>query len=391
MLKLRSLYAAVFTAATLAACSGGGGDVQSVNADRLFTQTNETDNAVLMFTRNRNGTLSPGVRVPTGGHGTDGISYFAGDVVAPDTLASNHSVIVAPESNRLFVVNSGDATVSVFALDPATHAPTLLHVTSTGGQLPTSLAYRSGVLYATHQKGDRQLRAYRVENDGRLTQIGAYALVQTDALPTSVAASPGGTSVIVNVPLAGPGGAQLNRIVTFPVLADGRLGAPSTSDAQSPVPFGGAFAHGSLGGVYASADAGGGFKTYALSQGTLRGLSGPIVSGQAAACWLSITPDNRYVFVGNGAGTVSSYALDANGRATLLNAVAAQEPPVTGLATSLAGDSWISPDGKFLYQTYLAADKVVVYAIGGDGSLSKVDEQPAGTRSGVSLQGMAGT
>ncbi|MGU8079320.1 lactonase family protein [Burkholderia pyrrocinia] len=390
MLKLRSLYAAAFAAVTLAACSGGGGDVQSVNADRLFTQTNETDNAVLMFTRNRDGTLSTGVRVPTGGHGTDGVSYFAGGGVAPDSLASDHSVIVAPDGSRLFVVNSGDATVSVFALDPSTHAPTLLSVTPTGGQLPTSLAYRSGVLYVTHQKGEQQLRAYRVEGNGRLTQLGAYALVQTDALPTSVAASPDGASVVVNVPLAGPGGAQLNRIVTFPVLADGRLGAPTTSDAQSPVPFGGAFAHGSLGGVYASADASGAFNTYALSQGALRGLSGPIVSGQAAACWLAITPDNRYVFVGNGAGTVSSYTLDASGRATLLNAVAAQEPPVNGLPTSLAGDSWISRDGRFLYQTYLAADKVVVYAIQRDGSLTKVDEQRAGTRSGVSLQGMAG-
>ncbi|WP_241332076.1 lactonase family protein [Burkholderia cenocepacia] len=389
MLKLRSLYAAALAAATLAACSGGS-DVQSVNADRLFAQTNETDNAVLMFTRSRDGTLSPGVRVPTGGHGTDGASYFAGGVVAPDSLASNHSVIVAPESNRLFVVNSGDATVSVFALDPSTHAPTLLRVTPTGGQLPTSLAYRAGVLYVTHQKGDQQLRAYRVESDGRLTQLGSYALVQADALPTSVAASPDGSSIVVNVPLAGPGGAQLNRIVTFPVLADGRLGVPSAGNAQSPVPFGGAFAHGNLGGVYASADASGAFNTYALAQGVLRGLGGPVESGQAAACWLSITPDNRYVFAGNGAGTVSSYALDANGRATLLNAVAAQEPPVSGLATSLAGDSWISPDGKFLYQAYLAADKIVAYAIHADGSLTKVDEQPAGTRSGVSLQGMAG-
>ncbi len=310
--------------------------------------------------------------------------------VAPDSLASNHSVIVAPDRNRLFVVNSGDASVSVFALDPATHAPRLLGVSPTGGQLPTSLAYRGDVLYVTHQTGEQQLRAYRVESDGRLTQIGAYTLVQANALPTSVAVSRDGSSVVVNVPLAGPAGAQLNSIVSFRVLADGRLGAPSTTASQSPVPFGGAFAHGNLGDVYASADASGAFNTYALSQSSLRGLGGPIVSGRAAACWLSITPDNRYVFVGNGDGTVSSFALDASGWAVLLNAVAAQEPPVNGATTSLAGDSWISPDGKFLYQGYLGVDKVVVYAIQGDGSLKKIDEQVAGTASGVSLQGMAG-
>ncbi|MGC3029543.1 hypothetical protein ACPUER_31180 [Burkholderia sp. DN3021] len=76
-------------------------------------------------------------------------------------------------------------------------------------------------------------------------------------------------------------------------------------------------------------------------------------------------------------------------RAMLLNAVAALEPAVNGQATSLAGDSWISPDGKYLYQGHLGADKVVAYAIESDGS-RKPGEQPVHTTSGVSLQVVAG-
>ncbi|WP_244132998.1 lactonase family protein [Burkholderia metallica] len=388
MLNGKMLYSALL-ALSLTAC-GSGIDQQSIDADKLFSQTNETDIAVLMFSRRADGTLSSGVRVATGGHGTNGVNFFMGGAVAPDSLASNHSVIVTPDRSRLFVVNSGDATVSVFSLDPVTHAPRLLRVTPTGGEHPTSLAYYNGVLYVTHQTGDQQLRAYRVEDNGGLTQTGAYPLVRENALPTSVTVSPDGSTVVVNVPLSGPGGTQLDTIVSFPVLPDGRLGAASTIASQSGVPFGGRFAHGSQRDLYVSADASGALNTYAVSRGTLQGRSGPIASGQAASCWLAISPDNRFVYVGNGAGSVSSYALDASGRATLLKSVAAQEPAVNGQATSLAGDSWISPDGKFLYQSYLGADKVVTYAIGADGSLTKLDEKPAGTASGVSLQGMAG-
>ncbi|KVZ37603.1 lactonase family protein [Burkholderia ubonensis] len=390
-MKLRILCVAAIAAVTLAACSGAGNDEQQIiSSARLFTQTNESDNAVLVFSRNRDGTLSPATRVSTGGHGTNGENFLMGGKVEPDSLASNHSVIVTSDQRYLFVVNSGNATVSTFSLDPRTRMPSLMRVSATGGERPTSLAYSKGILYVSHQTGEHQLRAYRIENNGLLTQIGAYTVVQPNALPTSVTVSPDGTMVVVNVPFAGPGGAALNRIVIFPVQSDGRLSAASSIASQSPAPFGGLFVRDRLKNVFVSADASGALNTYTLSQSTLQSLSGPIVSGQDAACWIAITPDNRFVYVGNGSGTVSSYSLDATGRAMVLNAVAALEPAVNGRVTSLAGDSWISPDGKYLYQGYLGADKVVAYAIEGDGSLRKLGEQPVHTASGVSLQGMAG-
>ena len=41
---------------------------------------------------------------------------------------------------------------------------------------------------------------------------------------------------------------------------------------------------------------------------------------------------------------------------------------------SFAEDEWVSPDSKFLYQDYPGDDKIVVYSIGADGSLTKVGE-----------------
>ena len=119
-----------------------------------------------------------------------------------------------------------------------------------------------------------------------------------------------------------------------------------------------------------------------------QGSVAPEMAGRS--CWIAITPDNRFVYVSNGGGTISQFALDATGKLTLVNATAASEPSIEAGASSFAADSWISPDGKYLYQDYAGNDKIVVYSIGADGSLARTGEQRVGTASGISLQGAAG-
>jgi len=114
------------------------------------------------------------------------------------------------------------------------------------------------------------------------------------------------------------------------------------------------------------------------------------VTGQAAPCWLAITPDNKFVYVSSGSGTVSLFSLDANGKLALANASAATEPAILTTTSAFANDSWISSDGKFLYQDYAGDDKIVAYSIGANGSLTKIGEQPVNTQSKISLQGLAG-
>ena len=92
-----------------------------------------------------------------------------------------------------------------------------------------------------------------------------------------------------------------------------------------------------------------------------------LASGVGAPCWLSVTPDGRFAYVGNGSGSISSYAIGADGMLSLLQSIAALEPAV------LLGD-----------------DKVVSYAIGGGGELTKATEVVVGTTSQLGLQGMAG-
>ena len=388
---IKNLLIAAAVASLVTAC--GGSDGPPAPVAQLFAQTNDSDNLVLSYVRNADGTLTAMAPVKTGGKGTNGVNYFMGNAVGPDALTSNHSVVVSDDGTQLFVANAGDNTVSVFTITPS-GGLTLLGVSSTGGIRPTSLAWNSGILYVTHQQGVNELGAYRVGTDGKLTSLGQYPVLQQDALPTEVSISPDHKFVVVNGFLRAltpttPG----NTLLAFPINSDGTLGKPVSSATVGVGPFGGVFGHGALANVYLTADAAGttaSAYSYA-SSGAFSSLAAPVaVTGQMAPCWIAITPDNRYAYVSNGSGTVSQFAVDVSGRLTLVNATAASEPALKAGASSFAADAWISPDGKFLYQDYAGNDKIVIYAIGSDGALTRRGEQVVNSKSGISLQGLAG-
>lgn len=389
----KNFAVAAAVAILLAACGGSDDHPAAPPVAQLFAQTNDTNNMVVHYLRNADGSLVPQAPVSTGGKGTNGVNYFMGNAVAPDALTSNNSVVVSDDGRQLFVANAGDNTVSVFAIAPA-GGLTLQAVSPTGGIQPTSLAFNAGVLYVTHQRGANELGAYRIGNDGKLAPLGQYPVLQQDALPTQVSVSPDHKYVVVNGFLSAlapttPG----NTLLAYPINADGTLGKAVTSATAGVGPFGGVFGHGAQAGTYITADAAGTTATsYSFGAGgAFSAVSGPVkVAGQTAPCWIVITPDNRFVYVSNGSGTISQFSLDAAGKLTLVNATAASEPAIKAGASSFAADSWISPDGKYLYQDYAGNDKIVVYSIAADGALTRTGEQPAGTKSGISLQGAAG-
>jgi 6-phosphogluconolactonase len=398
----KSIVVSAISVLVLAACGGSdgsnsnGGPVAHVVAPQLFAQTDDSTNAVLHFTRNTDGTLGSGVSIATGGKGTGGVTFANNGTIGQDSLTSNNSVAVSADSTRLFVTNAGDNSVSVFSIDPTGGNPTLLAVSSTGGVLPTSLAFANGVLYVTHQQGQNQLGAYRLGSDGKLTQIGAYATIQANTLPTQVTVTPDGKFVIVDIRSQGDtaSGAPNSTQLAYPVNSDGTLGTGTSSPTLGKGPFSTRFGSGALARVGITVEAiGDAMSSYQLADtGTFSALSGPVtVPGQGAPCWLTLTPDNKFAYVGNGAGFISLFSVDATGHLALLNGSAASEPPLTPSVSSFAEDAWISPDGKFLYQDYAGDDKIVAYSIGETGSLTKLGEQPARTISKVSLQGLAGT
>src|SRR5271163_2599371 len=84
---------------------------QSNGAGRIgfvYTETNGTNNAVLVFNRAADGSLSLAATVPTGGSG--------GGVVS---VGSQGTLALSEDGRWFFVANEGDGSISVMERTPA--------------------------------------------------------------------------------------------------------------------------------------------------------------------------------------------------------------------------------------------------------------------------------
>jgi 6-phosphogluconolactonase (cycloisomerase 2 family) len=96
-------------------------------------------------------------------------------------------------------------------------------------------------------------------------------------------------------------------------------------------------------------------------------------------CWLAISPDDRWVFTTNfGYSTISSYRINGNELAIARDPASPKVPgdgsfrAINGTVGSGPSDTWMTPDGAYLYQIYGNAAKLVGYAIQPDGSLNEI-------------------
>ncbi len=148
MLNTRSFAGATLAtaAAALALTAGpavarplwGGAPPHSSGA--AFVQTdNLTGNAIDVYDRGLNGTLSAAGSYPTGGIG----GQLAGSMV--DHLASQNSLVYDAGAGELFAVNAGSDTVSAF--DVSGDRLRLRQVIGSGGSFPASIAVHGDLVY----------------------------------------------------------------------------------------------------------------------------------------------------------------------------------------------------------------------------------------------------
>lgn len=367
---------------SLVACGGGSSSAVStaVATNQLYSETNLINNTIVRMARSAaDGSLTLTDTTSTGGIGTNGVNA-AGAMAAADPLASNFSVVVSTDGKMLFAVNAGDDTISSFSID-ATGKLTLLKSNATSGTFPNSLAFSNGHLYATFQ-GSSQIMAYTVGSDGSLTAIDTKSLaVGGPFVPTNVRVAPDGAFLLV--------GGKSSAVLSYAIGPNGTLGAAVRNATTIAVPFVGVFAANRTYVVDDAASAS--LSSYTLNaDGTLTSISQSVVAtGQGASCWLSVTPDGKWAYVGNGVGTISLFSISSSGALALVNPTAANE----GLAVS--GDSWISPDGKYLYSAYLKDGSVISYSIDDTtGAITKVGTKvqitPANGTSSSPMQGLVG-
>jgi len=389
----------------------------------LYMQTNEVRNCIVHYTRSANGTITEAERVVTGGAGSGTFKPISGQESAPNAFEGAASVILTADRRFLFTTNGGDNSVSSFRVGEGGRL-TLVDVKATGNPVEgrsgtaKSLAYApaSDTLIVLHSFGPDHVRLMSVDAEGKLRARPERYTVNThdkpNRVPTMVAVSPDEKLVFVGTtfdePIVSTGlypdgspilwvqraGGALHSIASnapdpdglavFPLREDGSLGTARFYDARGASPFYIAFLHGRTNTFVIGYAVGDG-----VSMGTIEEDGkvniGPLVKIDTSAgvpselCWLAVSPDDRTVFATSfGYSNISSYHINGSGL-EIARDPACPKVPGDGTARGLNGtvisgpaDSWITPDGAYLYQIYGNAAKLLGYATQPDGSLTEV-------------------
>jgi len=394
----------------------------------LYLQTNELHNAVVQYRRGANGAIEEVARVSTNGAGSGEFKPTSGQESAPNAFEGAASIILSPDRRLLFTTNGGDNSVSSFAVGEDGKL-TLLDVCATGNPIEgrsgtaKSLAYapETGTLYVLHSFGPDHLRLLSVDAEGKLSGRPERYTVNThdkpDRISTMVVLAPNGRHVFVGttfdepasanpdgsailwVPRAGRGpGGPLKSIASnapdpdglavFPVKDDGSLASAKFYDANAGSPFFIAFLHKRPDTFVIGAAVGDGCVLGTIDENGHVEI-GPLVKIDTSAglpselCWLSVSPDDRFVYATNfGYSYVSTFQINGSGLEIASDPAC---PRVKGngsfralnnTVSSGPSDSWLSPDGAYLYQIYANASKLVAYSTQPDGSLIEVTSAP---------------
>src|SRR2546427_2528876 len=329
----------------LRASAASGGAAGAVSA----LTTSPAGNAVVVYQRGADGSLTPDGLFATGGLGTG------------SSLGSQGAVIVSDDHQLLFAVNAGDNTISSFRIWP--DGLELAETASSGGTMLTSVAFFRGLLYVLNAGVPNNVSGFAVGRDGSLTLIAGSerSLSGADTGPAEVGFSDDGKAVIVAEKAT-------NRIDVYVVGADGLLSSPTVFPWAGPTPFG--FAVDKRNTLLVSeAGAGGGASSYRIgASGPLTPVSSMVMTGQRAACWAAVTKNGRYGYVTNaGTGNISGFAIGQDGSASLLDP--------TGVTATTGGnptDVAVSHDSIYFYARVAALGAIPIFRVASDGSLESL-------------------
>ena len=389
----------------------------------LYMQTNEIRNAIVHYHWSTSGALTEVDRLPTGGAGSGTFKPISGQESAPNAFEGAGSVLLTADRRFLFTTNGADNSVSSFNVDKDGRL-TPLDVKPTGNPVEgksgtaKSLAYApsKGILYVLHSFGPDHVRLMSVDGQGKLTARSERYTVntqdKTDRVPTMALLSPDGKFLLVGTtfdrPIAHtgmyPDGSPIlwvaqpdgkfkviasnapdpDGLVVFPLGNDGTLGAAKFHDAKAGSPFYIAFLKSRPNTFVIGYAVGDGCAVATIDGGGQISV-GPLVKIDTSAglpselCWLAVSPDDRFVFATNfGYSYISSYRIDGADLHIAKDPASVKVPGdgtargLNSTVTSGPSDSWITPDGAYLYQIYGNASKLVGYSTQPDGSLKEI-------------------
>ena len=364
-------------------------DAAPAAAGTVYAMTNSlAGNEILAYERAEDGTLSGPLHVETGGIGSGAFENSDTALIVASADGQSSPVDLGGGDEMVFAVNAGSDTVSAFRVTDG--GLELIEQQETGGERPTSLTAKDGLLYVLNSAGTGggaglcfggmpTVTGFTIEDSGELEPI-PDSRRELSGGPMSgcaqVSFTPGGGVLLVSQITA-------NTITAYPVNVDGALGLPVDNEPVGNGPFGYAFdGEGRLLVTenFQAAPGEGAVASYEVgADGILEPIGESVATGETDPCWFVVTPDGRYGFVANFGpsglledlpledrrGTISSFAIGDDGALALLEAQAAQ----VGVG---AADLAVAGEGRYLYALNSVEGSVVGFAIGEDGALTLV-------------------
>jgi 6-phosphogluconolactonase (cycloisomerase 2 family) len=311
-------------------------------------------NAVAVYDRGSDGSLTAAGRYATGGAG----GSLTGSVV--DHLASQGALTYDRATHLLYAVNAGSNTVSVFVVTgDRLHRVQIVH---SGGSFPVSVAAHGRFVYVLNARDGGSIQGFErngvllspIAGSQRSLGLDANAAPEFVNTPGEVSFTPDGTELVVTTK------ANKSQIDVFPLSRSGRPSAqPVVTADTGNVPF--AVAYDNRGRLNVSEAGPNAVSTWQLNaDGTLTFVN-RLATGGAATCWIVSGGANLYV---NSAGSasVNTFGVTAAGlsnRAT---------------TTTHGGtiDATLSGDGHNLYVQTGATGTVDVFSVAQDGTLGAI-------------------
>jgi 6-phosphogluconolactonase len=356
---LRKLVYSTLALAVLVGCDDSSTEPDDDDPQpAVFAMTNASANAVVMFHRADDGTLTQGRSFATQGAGTGA------------SLGSQGALILSEDLRWLFAANAGSDEVTVFRL--VADSLEFVQKIASGGDMPVSITQRGNVVYVLNAGGAGSIAGFTLDSNGTLASNGVTRALSGAAstMAAQVAFSPNGNRLVVTEKAT-------NRIVTYPVDGDGEAGEQSVQPSVGQTPFGFAFtSDGTL--IVSEAFAPGGVAVpngSALSSyisaaaGVWAVVSASVPTTETAACWVVVTEDDAFTYTTNtGSNSITGYGIGANGALTILTASGITANSGGSMPVEMALDN----DSEFLYVLNTGDGTIGAFSIGASGGLTAV-------------------
>jgi 6-phosphogluconolactonase (cycloisomerase 2 family) len=354
-------------AATLMVLFGFALVTTSLRAQGNFVYTNDDirgPNTVSGFSVASNGTLTP---VPGSPFATGGTGIAFG-------ITASNRIAVNKVGKFLFASNAGSNDVSVFSINAATGALSLVVGSpfATGGSANPWISLSptpDGRFLMAANFGSRNTTVFSIASGGALTPIAGSPFPAL-SVPDGIKVSPDGKFLAMAEP-------DSNQVEMFSIAANGSLtslgafpggGGNFLSgvdiDCAASLLYGGQSSFGTIVDGYSIA-----------SNGTLMPVPGsPFIFGVGGGSSgvVLLSPDDKTLFVSNELGsTITVFSVASNGSLSLVAGSPFPMNPGAGVPVGMA----TSQDGSLLYVANFS-NSISVFSVASNGALAEVAGSP---------------